>query len=110
MPAAAGGKSDSFDSFVLGELARTDSHRYRPVWRRTNRRAPSLATAEAQSVPTARTVGASRRWRPLGALSGSLGEAYEATLAQDDLVMGVLRNRALGVRCRSQACARVREG
>ena len=26
---AAGGKSDSFDSFVLGELARTDSHRYR---------------------------------------------------------------------------------
>jgi transposase len=26
---AAGGKSDSFDSFVLAELARTDSHRYR---------------------------------------------------------------------------------
>jgi transposase len=25
----AGGKSDSFDSFVLGELARTDSHRFR---------------------------------------------------------------------------------
>jgi transposase len=25
----AGGKSDSFDSFVLAELARTDSHRYR---------------------------------------------------------------------------------
>jgi hypothetical protein len=26
---AAGGKSDSFDSFVLAELARTDNHRYR---------------------------------------------------------------------------------
>ena len=26
---AAGGKSDSFDSFVLAELARTDSHRFR---------------------------------------------------------------------------------
>jgi transposase len=26
---AAGGKSDSFDAFVLAELARTDSHRYR---------------------------------------------------------------------------------
>jgi transposase len=26
---ASGGKSDSFDSFVLAELARTDSHRYR---------------------------------------------------------------------------------
>jgi transposase len=26
---AAGGKSDSFDAFVLGELARTDSHRFR---------------------------------------------------------------------------------
>lgn len=26
---AAGGKSDSFDGFVLAELARTDSHRYR---------------------------------------------------------------------------------
>src|SRR6202035_3635596 len=26
---AAGGESDSFDSFVLAELARTDSHRYR---------------------------------------------------------------------------------
>ncbi len=26
---AAGGKSDSFESFVLAELARTDSHRYR---------------------------------------------------------------------------------
>jgi transposase len=26
---AAGAKSDSFDSFVLGELARTDSHRFR---------------------------------------------------------------------------------
>ena len=26
---AAGGKSESFDSFVLAELARTDSHRYR---------------------------------------------------------------------------------
>ena len=25
----AGGKSDSFDSFVLAELARTDSHRFR---------------------------------------------------------------------------------
>ena len=25
----AGGKSDSFDSFVLGELARTDRHRFR---------------------------------------------------------------------------------
>src|ERR1700735_1860630 len=25
----AGGKSDGFDSFVLGELARTDSHRFR---------------------------------------------------------------------------------
>jgi transposase len=27
--AAAGGKSDSFDAFVLAELARTDSHRFR---------------------------------------------------------------------------------
>lgn len=26
---AAGGKTDSFDSYVLGELARTDSHRFR---------------------------------------------------------------------------------
>jgi hypothetical protein len=26
---AAGGKSDSFDAFVLAELARTDSHRFR---------------------------------------------------------------------------------
>jgi hypothetical protein len=26
---AAGGKSDDFDSFVLAELARTDSHRFR---------------------------------------------------------------------------------
>ena len=26
---AAGGKSDGFDSFVLAELARTDSHRFR---------------------------------------------------------------------------------
>jgi len=26
---AAGGKSDSFDSFVLAELARTDAHRFR---------------------------------------------------------------------------------
>jgi transposase len=28
---AAGGKSDSFDSFVLAELARTDSHRFRVI-------------------------------------------------------------------------------
>jgi hypothetical protein len=29
----AGGKSDSFDSFVLAELARTDSHRFRVLAR-----------------------------------------------------------------------------
>ena len=28
---AAGGKSDSFDAFVLAELARTDAHRFRPL-------------------------------------------------------------------------------
>jgi hypothetical protein len=28
---AAGGKSDSFDAFVLAELARTDSHRFRVI-------------------------------------------------------------------------------
>lgn len=28
---AAGGKSDDFDSFVLAELARTDSHRFRAL-------------------------------------------------------------------------------
>ena len=59
---AAGGKSDGFDAFVLAELARTDSHRFRVLVPDTDAAGARVALKHRGTVAAPRPGGGP--WRP----------------------------------------------
>jgi hypothetical protein len=65
----AGGKSDSFDSFVLAELARTDSHRFRVLEPGSDQTKALRAMTRARDGLVRTRVGlasCATSWRPSG--------------------------------------------
>src|SRR5437588_2835437 len=61
----AGGKSDGFDSFVLAELARTDSHRFRVLVPDSDRTKTLRATTRARDSLVRTRLGLANQLRDL---------------------------------------------